>query len=90
MATLFSTDKALSYARKAEKARDWATAYDLLEGVLRRFPKNRRAKQMLKDMRPTAVQDILQQAFPLFNIQAGQIAVDYDLIYFENGMLCVD
>ena len=62
MATLFSTDKALSYARKAEKARDWATAYDLLEGVLRRFPKNRRAKQMLKDMRPTAVQDILQQA----------------------------
>lgn len=62
MATLFSTDKALTYARKAEKARDWATAYDLLSGVLSRFPKNRRAKEMLKDMRPAAVQDILQHA----------------------------
>ena len=32
-------------------------------------------------------QDILQKAFPMFNIEAGQITSDYDLIYFKNGML---
>ncbi|NJN96109.1 MAG: hypothetical protein HC875_19385 [Anaerolineales bacterium] len=32
-------------------------------------------------------QDILQKPFPLFNIEAGQIVSDYDLIYFNHGML---
>lgn len=32
-------------------------------------------------------QDILQKAFPMFNIAAGQIVADYDLIYFSHGML---
>ena len=31
--------------------------------------------------------DILRQAFPMFNIAAGQVVTDYDLIYFRNGML---
>lgn len=32
-------------------------------------------------------QDILKKPFPLFNLHAGQIAVDYDLIYFNHGLL---
>lgn len=32
-------------------------------------------------------QDILQMPFPMFNIEAGQIVADYDLIYFSHGML---
>ncbi len=32
-------------------------------------------------------QDILKKAFPLFNISAGEIVTDYDLIFFRNGML---
>lgn len=32
-------------------------------------------------------QDILQKPFPLFNVAAGQIVADYDLIYFHHGML---
>ena len=32
-------------------------------------------------------QDILKKAFPLFHIVEGQIASDYDLIYFRNGLL---
>lgn len=32
-------------------------------------------------------QDILGQSFPMFNIVAGQIVSDYDLIYFNHGML---
>ena len=31
--------------------------------------------------------DILQKAFPLFNIAEGQIVSDYDLIYFSHGLL---
>ncbi|MEL7370714.1 MAG: hypothetical protein AAFN74_17475 [Myxococcota bacterium] len=31
--------------------------------------------------------NILRKAFPLFNISEGQTVVDYDLIYFQNGML---
>lgn len=62
MATLLSTDKALSYARKAEKTGDWATAYELYKGVLDRFPSNRRAQTALKDMKPKAVQGLLQNA----------------------------
>lgn len=31
--------------------------------------------------------DILRKAFPLFNIAEDQVVVDYDLIYFRNGML---
>lgn len=32
-------------------------------------------------------QDILGQSFPMFNIVAGQIVSDFDLIYFNHGML---
>lgn len=32
-------------------------------------------------------QDILQKPFPMFNLVAGQIVCDYDLIYFSHGML---
>ncbi len=32
-------------------------------------------------------QDILKQAFPMFNIVEGQVVTDYDLIYFKNGLL---
>jgi hypothetical protein len=32
-------------------------------------------------------QDILQKAFPMFNVIAGQIVADYDLIYFSHGLL---
>lgn len=32
-------------------------------------------------------QDILQKAFPMFNVVEGQIVADYDLIYFSHGML---
>lgn len=50
---------------------------------------------MLNDGRPAEIEpfvagtksDILGKAFPLFSIEAGQIAVDYDLIYFSQGML---
>jgi hypothetical protein len=32
-------------------------------------------------------QNILKNPFPMFNIAKDQIVVDYDLIYFRNGML---
>ena len=32
-------------------------------------------------------QDILQKPFPMFNIAAGQIVSDYDLIHFNHGLL---
>ncbi|MEM7118759.1 MAG: hypothetical protein AAF614_40455 [Chloroflexota bacterium] len=31
--------------------------------------------------------DILGQSFPMFNIVAGQVVSDFDLIYFSHGML---
>ena len=31
--------------------------------------------------------NILQKAFPLFNIREGEIVSDYDLIYFDHGLL---
>jgi len=32
-------------------------------------------------------QDILRKPFPMFNIAAGQLVSDYDLIYFDHGLL---
>ena len=32
-------------------------------------------------------QDILKKPFPMFNITAGQVVVDYDLLYMRDGML---
>lgn len=32
-------------------------------------------------------QDILQKEFPMFSLNEGDIVVDYDLIYFREGML---
>lgn len=84
MATLLSTDKALSYARKAEKTGDWAAAYDLYKGVLDRFPSNRRAQAGLKGMKPKAVQALLQdaktaQASQQWARSADQMALAFDL-----------
>ena len=58
-------------------------------------PLNPQAAQMLNQALPKGMsafetnkkKDILQKAFPMFNIVDGQIVSDYDLIYFKNGML---
>ncbi|MEO1061929.1 MAG: hypothetical protein AAFZ07_10955 [Actinomycetota bacterium] len=36
---------------------------------------------------PQTKQDILGRSFPLFDIEAGQILTDHDLIYFHSGLL---
>ncbi|MEM9037150.1 MAG: hypothetical protein AAGD18_21340 [Actinomycetota bacterium] len=36
---------------------------------------------------PQTQQDILGKPFPLFDIEAGQILTDHDLIYFHSGLL---
>ncbi|MBP6672915.1 MAG: hypothetical protein KA247_07180 [Bacteroidetes bacterium] len=41
----------------------------------------------LRSWQVNVTQDIKGKAFPLFNIKEGQIVGDYDLIYFNNGML---
>ncbi|MEM9563461.1 MAG: hypothetical protein AAGA93_12630 [Actinomycetota bacterium] len=41
----------------------------------------------LDEFAPGVRQDILGKAFPLFDIAAGQILTDYDLVYFVNGLL---
>ena len=62
MATLLSTEKALKYARSAESQQDWETAFDLYQGVLSQFPKNRRAQAGLKGLKSKAVKSLLQDA----------------------------
>ena len=58
-------------------------------------PLNEQAAEMLnaalpEDLEPFASgvkQDILGKSFPLFNIEAGQILTDHDLLYFHSGLL---
>lgn len=72
----------------------WKIDYVLNEGF-GVTPLNEQAATMLNQALPPGMpaftaneqQDILQKAFPMFNIQDGQIVSDYDLIYFRNGML---
>jgi hypothetical protein len=72
----------------------WEIDYVLNEGFAL-TPLHENAAAMLNQMpaegiAPFAVgvkQDILQKPFPMFNLSAGQIVADYDLIYFSHGML---
>ena len=58
-------------------------------------PLQSQTADLLNQGRPKNVQpfqvnqktDLLQKAFPLFNISEGQIVTDYDLIYFNHGLL---
>lgn len=72
----------------------WKIDYVLDEGFAV-TPLNDQAAMMLNAGLPEGMspfvtnekKDILQQAFPMFNIIEGQIVSDYDLIYFKNGLL---
>ncbi|MEO1054011.1 MAG: hypothetical protein AAFX87_25460 [Bacteroidota bacterium] len=72
----------------------WQVDYVLDEGF-GVTPLNDQAAAMLNQALPPGMpsfatnkkQDILQKAFPMFNIVEGQVVSDYDLIYFRNGML---
>ena len=72
----------------------WKIDYVLNEGF-GVTPLNDQAAMMLNQALPPGVpafeanvkQDILKKAFPMFNIVEGQVVSDYDLIYFQNGML---
>ena len=72
----------------------WEIDYILNEGFGVK-PLNDQAAAMLNQALPEGMtpfktgeqKDILQKAFPMFNIEAGQITADYDLIYFQNGLL---
>lgn len=72
----------------------WMIDYVLDEGFSI-TPLHEQAVAMLNQMAapgvaPFAVgvkQDLLKKAFPLFNIEEGQIVADHDLIYFSHGML---
>lgn len=72
----------------------WKIDYILNEGF-GVTPLNDQAATMLNQALPSGMtafaaneqQDILQKAFPMFNIADGQIVSDYDLIYFRNGLL---
>ncbi|MCI4666757.1 MAG: hypothetical protein MRZ79_01250 [Bacteroidia bacterium] len=72
----------------------WAIDYVLNEGFAV-TPLHKQAAQMLNAALPEGIapfevnqkKDILNKAFPMFNIVEGQTVVDYDLIYFKSGML---
>ena len=72
----------------------WKIDYVLNEGF-GVTPLNDQATAMLNQALPPGMsafqsntqKDILQKAFPMFNIVDGQTVSDYDLIYFRNGML---
>ncbi len=51
-----SADKILARARQAAKAADWVLAQELYQGVLDRFPANKRARQGLEALRPALPQ----------------------------------
>lgn len=58
-------------------------------------PLHEQATAMLNQVRAPGVaefvtgkqQDLLRKVFPLFNIAEGQVVMDYDLIYFRDGLL---
>lgn len=72
----------------------WEIDYVLDEGFAV-TPLHEQAAAMLNQALPAGMtpfvenvkQDILQQAFPMFNIVEGQIVSDYDLIYFYQDLL---
>lgn len=72
----------------------WKIDYVLSDGFAV-TPLHPQAADMLNQGRPETIEpfeanrktDILQKAFPLFNIAEGQIVSDYDLIYFSHGLL---
>lgn len=72
----------------------WNIDYILSEGFSV-TPLHEQAVAMLNQVRPENIapfelnktSDILKMSFPLFNIEAGQIVSDYDLIYFKHGLL---
>ena len=72
----------------------WDIDYVLSDGFAV-TPLHPQTADMLNQGRPAAIApfemgkkaDILQKAFPLFNIAEGQIVSDYDLIYFSHGLL---
>ncbi len=72
----------------------WNIDYVLNEGFAV-TPLHEQAVAMLNSALPEGIapfeistkKDILGKSFPMFNIAAGQIVSDYDLIYFKNGML---
>lgn len=72
----------------------WDIDYVLNEGF-GVTPLNPQAAMMLNQALPEGMEpfehnvkkDILGKTFPMFNIVAGQIVTDFDLIYFKNGML---
>lgn len=72
----------------------WEIDYILNEGFAL-TPLHENAAAMLNQMPVEGIapfgvgskQDILQKPFPLFNLVAGQIVADYDLIYVSHGML---
>lgn len=72
----------------------WNVDYVLNEGF-GVTPLHDQTTQMLNAALPAGMppfvtgsqQDILGKAFPMFNIASGEIASDYDLIYFRNGLL---
>lgn len=57
-----STDKTLTLARRAVKARDWATANEHYQFILKRFPGNRQARKALEALKPIAVPELLKTA----------------------------
>ena len=72
----------------------WEIDYVLNEGFSV-TPLNSQSAEMLNADLPEGIdafeanakKDILGKAFPLFNITAGEVVSDYDLIYFKNGLL---
>lgn len=72
----------------------WKIDY-VLNGGFGVTPLNEQAAGMLNQALPPGMpafeanqkQDILRKAFPMFNIEKGQVVSDYDLIYFKNGLL---
>ncbi len=72
----------------------WKIDYILNEGF-GVTPQSPQVAEMLNQNLPEGMtpfeanvqKDILGKAFPMFNIEEGQITSDHDLIYFKNGML---
>ncbi|MEM9272458.1 MAG: hypothetical protein AAGA80_05770 [Cyanobacteria bacterium P01_F01_bin.143] len=72
----------------------WNIDYVLTDGFAV-TPNHPQAAEMLNQGRPDNIEpfevdkktDFLKKAFPLFNLSEGQIATDYDLIFFSHGLL---
>lgn len=67
MGKTLSVDKLLNAARKAAVAEDWMAAHRAYQQVLKRFPKNPRARDGLQKLAPKALPALLAQAQQLQN-----------------------